>query len=214
VNAVLLRPLPFPGSDRILTIAETVPFFGQKPQVVTLKEYLGWRDAGVLTESVALDTAAFTLLGAGPPERVGGVQVTAEFFQLFGMQPALGRDFRQGEDRPGAGDLVILSYQLWTRKFHSDPNIVGRSVRFGDGLRTIIGVMPRGFDFPRQADLAGLMSWAPEQTEFWIPFQFTQRQIAQGNFNYLVLARLAPGVPLSQAQPGSATPPGHHAPLL
>ena len=187
VNTVLLRPLPFADSDRILTVSESMPALGPRPQVVTLEEYMRWRDSGVFEECAALDTAEFTLLGAGRPERIAGVQVTAEFFRMFGVRPALGRDFRRGEDAPGAGDVVILSHQLWAAKFHSDPNIIGKTVHFADNIRTVIGVMPIGFDFPRHADLAGLMSWVPEETEFWIPFQFTQKDVEQGNFNFLVL---------------------------
>jgi putative ABC transport system permease protein len=201
VDAVLLRPLPFPGADQILTVGEIIPFFGTEPQVVTLAEYQRWRESGVFEKSAAVDTASFTLLGAGLPERVDGVQVTADFFRLFGVQPALGRDFRPGEDAPGAAAVAILSHQLWARKFHSDPGIVGRSIRLGDSLRTVIGVMPPGFEFPRHADIAGLMSWAPEDTEVWVPLQFTEEQVRQGNFNYLVLGRLARGVSLAQVQP-------------
>jgi hypothetical protein len=187
VDAVLLRPLPFPGADRILTVGEIIPFFGTKPQVVTLREYQRWRASGVFDSSAAVDTASFALLGAGLPERIDGVQVTADFFRLFGVQPSLGRDFRPSEDAPGAAAVAILSHQLWARKFHSDPGVVGRSIRLGDRLRTVIGVMPPGFEFPRHADVAGLMSWAPEDTEVWVPFQFTEEQVRQGNFNNLVL---------------------------
>lgn len=201
VNTVLLRPLPFPAADRILTVGEVIPFFGTQPQVVTLAEYRRWRASGVFQRSAAVDVASFTLLGAGAPERIDGVQVTADFFRVFGVQPALGRDFRPGEDVPGAAQVAMLSHQLWARRFHSDAGIIGKSIRLGGSLRTVIGVMPAGFEFPRQADIAGLMSWAPEETEIWVPFQFTEEQVQQGNFNYLVLGRLAPGVSLAQAQP-------------
>ena len=201
VNAVLLRPLPFPSAGRILTIGEIIPFFGTQPQVVTLREYQRWRASGVFERSAAVDVASFALLGAGAPERIDGVQVTADFFRVFGVQPELGRDFRPGEDVPGAAEVAILSHRLWARKFHSDPGIIGKSIRLGDSLRTVVGVMPAGFEFPRHADIARLMSWAPEETEVWVPFQFTEQQVQQGNFNYLVLGRLVPGVSLSQAQP-------------
>ena len=200
VDTVLLRPLPFPGAGRILTIGEIIPFFGTKPQVVTLREYQLWRESGALQQTAAVNSASFTLLGAGLPERIEGVEVTADFFRLFGIEPELGRDFRTGEDKPGAAPIAILSHQLWARKFHSDPAIVGQSIRLGDSLRTVVGVMPPGFDFPRRADISGLMSWAPEQTEVWVPFQFTEEQVHQGNFNFLVLGRLAAGVSHAKAQ--------------
>jgi putative ABC transport system permease protein len=200
INTVLLRPLPFSTSDRILTVTETIPFFGQKPQVVTLREYLRWRESGVFASAAALDTTSSTLLGVGTPERISGVQVTADFFRIFGLQPIIGRDFRAGEDTPGAAAVVILSHQLWARKFLSDSTVVGKPVRFGDTLRTVIGVLPAGFEFPRHADLAELMPWLPDETEFWVPFQFTQQQVEKGNFNYLVVGRLAQGVSLNPAQ--------------
>src|SRR5271165_3861724 len=171
VNAVLLRPLPFPQSDRIITVSETIPGFGQKPMVSPFDQYMLWRGTGVFEKSAALDPAEYTLLGSGTPERVTGFQVTAEFFSIFGVQPALGRDFRVGEDKPGGGSIVILSHHLWARKFQSDPNIVGRTLRLGDELRTVVGVMPAGFEFPCHAEISGLMSWAPEETEYWIPLQ-------------------------------------------
>lgn len=200
VDAVLLRPLPFPGAGRILTIGEIMPFFGTEAQVVTLGEYQRWRASGVFDHSAAVETGSYTLLGAGAPERIDGVQVTADFLRLFGIEAALGRDFRPGEDAPGAAPVVMLSHQIWARKFHSDPGIIGKSIHLDDGLRTVVGVMPAGFEFPRRADIAGLMSWAPEETEVWVPFQFTEEQVRQGNFNYLVLGRLAAGVTLAQAQ--------------
>jgi len=200
VDTVLLRPLPFRAADRILAIGEIIPFFGTRPQVVTLREYQLWRESGALQHTAAVNSTSFTLLGAGLPERIEGVEVTADFFRLFGITPELGRDFRTGEDKPGAPPIAILSHQLWARKFHSDPAIVGRSIHLGDSLRTVVGVMPPAFDFPRRADISGLMNWAPEQTEAWVPFQFTEEQVRQGNFNFLVLGRLASGVSPAQAQ--------------
>ena len=200
VDTVLLRPLPFPAADRILAIGEIIPFFGTNPLVaVTLREYQLWRESGALQPTTAVHSASFTLLGAGQPERIEGVQVTADFFRLFGIEPELGRDFRAGEDKPGAPPIAILSHQLWARKFHSDPAIVGQAIHLGDSLRTVVGVMPPGFDFPRRADISRLI-WAPEQTEAWVPFQFTEEEVRQGNFNYLVLGRLASGVSRAQAQ--------------
>ncbi len=200
VNAVLLRPLPFADSGRILCVSRTVPFFGPGRQPVTLDEYLRWQKTGIFSHIAALDAAQFTLLGAGTPERVEGVAVTPDFFRVFGMQPQLGRDFRPDENAPAAKPVVMLSHQLWARKFHSDPDIVGKTVRLGDDLRLVIGVMPRGFEFPRHADIAAAMDWAPQETEFWIPLQFTQKEVEEENFNYLVIGRLAPGTPRAKAQ--------------
>ncbi|HUE05184.1 MAG TPA: ABC transporter permease [Bryobacteraceae bacterium] len=201
VDTVLWRPLPFRDAGRIVTVSEIIPFFGAEPQVVTLREFERWRAAGVFAYCAAVDTASFTLLGAGLPERVDGVQLTADFFRVFGVAPALGRVFRPGEDKRGVPAVAILSHQLWARKFQSDPGIIGRSIRLGDGLRTVVGVMPPGFEFPRHADVGALMSWAPMETEVWIPLQFTEEQVRQGNFNYLVVARMASGLSPAQAQP-------------
>ncbi len=200
VNAVLLRPLPFPQSDRIVTVSETIPGFGQKPIVSPFDQYILWRGTGVFQKSAALNPVEYTLLGSGTPERVTGFQVTAEFFSIFGVQPALGRDFRAGEDKPGGGSVVILSHQLWARKFQSDPTIIGRTLRFGDELRTVIGVMPAGFEFPRHAEISNVMSWAPEETEYWMPLQMDAKAIEEGNFNYLVIGRLARGISFEQAR--------------
>jgi putative ABC transport system permease protein len=200
VNTVLLRPLPFKHSERILCVTRMIPFFGSGRQPDTLDEYLRWRKAAVFTDTAALGTAEFTLLGAGVPERLEGVAVTPEFFRIFGVQPTLGRDFRPDENAPNAKPVVILSHELWARKFHSDPRIIGNAIRLGDDLRIVIGVMPKRFDFPRHADLAAAMDWAPEETEFWIPLQFTEKEVEAGNFNYLVIGRIAAGVSRLKAQ--------------
>ncbi len=200
VNAILLRPLPFTDSGRILCVSRTIPFFGPGRQPVTLDEYLRWRKTGIFSHLAALDTEQFTLLGAGTPELVEGVAVTPDFFRVFSIQPRLGRDFRPHENAPVAQPVVMLSHQLWARKFHSDPGIVGKTIHLGDDLRLVIGVMPEGFEFPRHADIAAAMDWAPQETEFWIPLQVTEKEVQEENFNYLVLGRLAPGVPRTRAQ--------------
>lgn len=194
VNTVLLRPLPFHDSQRILCISRTIPFFGPGRQPVTLDEYLRWRKTGLFNHIAALTTEEFTLLGAGTPERVAGMGVTPDFFRVFDMRPAIGRDFRADDNAGNAKPVVMLSHELWAGKFHSDPDIIGKAIHLGDDLRVVVGVMPRGFEFPRHADIAAAMDWAPQETEFWIPLQFTEKEVQEHNFNYLVLARLAPGV--------------------
>src|SRR5690242_18964400 len=94
----------------------------------------------------------------------------------------------------------MLSHQLWVRRFHADPGIVGTANRTNDEIRTVVGVMPEGFAFPLNSDVAALMSFAPEETEFWAPFQHTQREVERGTFNYLVVGRVAPGLTNAQAE--------------
>jgi len=208
INAVLLRPLPFQQSDRIVTISEIIPFFGQKPQVVALRNYVRWRESGVFALSAALGTTDASLIGAGQAERVSGAMVTTDFFRIFGIHPALGRDFLAADQKPGAA-VAILSHELWARKFQFDPNIVGKPIHLGDSLVTVVGVAPRGFDFPRQADLGSLMSWAPERTEYWVPFPFTEKDIQNGNFQ---LSGAGPARGWSYAEPGAKRPARYHAP--
>lgn len=180
-------------------VANNVPAFGSGPGVCTLAEFELWRRSGLFEAAAALDTADYTLEGHGHPERIYGARVTSDFFHVFETQPVLGRALLREDATAGHDDVVVLSHQLWARRFQSDRNIVGKSILLSGTRMTVIGVMPSGFEFPRLADVSTIMSWAPEQSEFWVPLTITQKMIQSGNFNYYVLGRLRAGVPPGQA---------------
>ena len=195
VETVLLRPLNFPHSDRVFVVSQRNPALGSGPTVVTLHEFQRWQESGLFERAAAMDTKEYTLLGTERAERLFGVRVTPDFFQVFGVRPFLGRGFMAEDATPGHDHRIVLSHQLWMRSFGGDRSIIGKSIRMGEGSMTVIGVMPPRFDFPRLADVQTIMFWAPGQSEFWAPLTITEKLLKKGgNFNYYVLGRLKEGV--------------------
>lgn len=199
VNTVLLRPLPFPDSGRIAAISQKIPFLSSSPTVVTADEFQAWQKSGLFDSAALVDPREYTLDEQGHPEQIYGARVTPDFFRVFKLQAILGRGFSQDDAAKEPSNVMVLSHQLWVRRFASDRNIIGKTVRLSGTPMTVIGIMPTGFDFPRRADVSAIMNWAPEQTEFWTPFVITPKIVEQGNFNYYALGRLRTGVTFKQA---------------
>jgi putative ABC transport system permease protein len=194
VETVLLRPLDYAHSERIVSVSQTMPALGSGPTVVTLREFQRWEKTGLFEHAAAMDTVGHTLLGAGHPEQLFGVRVTADFFRVFGVQPFLGRGFVAGDATPGHDSVIVLSYARWMSSFGGDRGIVGKTVRMSAGPITVIGVMPPRFDFPRLADVRTIMFWAPEQTDFWAPLTMTEKTVEESSYNYYMLGRLRDGI--------------------
>jgi putative ABC transport system permease protein len=199
VEAVLLRPLNFPHSDRMFVVSQSNPALGSGLSVVTLQEFQRWQQSGLFEHAAAMDTRQYTLLGPERAERLFGVRVTPDFFQVFEVQPFLGRGFVAEDATPGHDRVIVLSHQLWIRSFGGDRDIIGKPIRTGEGLITVIGVMPPQFDFPRLSEVRAIMSWAPEQSDFWTPLTITEKLLQEGNFNYYALGRLKEGVSAQRA---------------
>jgi len=189
VEAVLLRPLPYPDEDRIVMVWETKPAEGVDKKVGTPGNFQDWR-ANTRTIDHLSGLARFdaTLTGRGEPRRLDGRRVSASIFTALGVQPLLGRAFTADDERPGA-DAVIVAHHLWRDAFGGDPGIIGSRVVLNDTPRTIVGVMPPGFKLPRGPD------------DVWVPLILTdwERQ-ARGSHWLMALGRLKPGVTLAQAQ--------------
>ena len=191
ISTVLLRPLPFPEPGRLAFVWEDTAMFGLKDSVVALANYVDWRDENrVFRQMGAIETNLFTAVGAGEPLAIEGGTVTASLFPTLGVRPVLGRGFRDEEDRPTSEKTVILSDGLWRRIFGGDPAVIGRTLNLNDANHTIVGVMAPGFRFP------------DTDTELWVPVG-TRYQAAEyrnrGRHNWMVAARLAPGVSLEHA---------------
>jgi predicted permease len=196
VNAVLLRPLPFAHSDRIVAIGESLPGFSST-MPMNAPDYGAFSERQQSFEDLAIyGDKHFDLTGEGRPERVEGARISSSLFALLGVAPRLGRAFTDEEETAGH-NLVILSDGLWKRHFGSDPSIVGRAVALDRIAYTVVGVMPAGFEFPLKGQ-----QWNSEPAELWVPMAFTAAEIqGWGNmYNHSVLARLKPGVTLAQAQ--------------
>jgi putative ABC transport system permease protein len=199
LNTVILRPLPFKHADRLVTITETVPFMGSGPQICTLDEFQRWQKSGLLDVAAAINTIDLTLTGRDRAELLFGARVTPDFFRVFGISPFLGRSFLPEDATPGHEQVIILSHELWARRFGSNPAIIGKSLQFSGASMTVIGVAPPRFDFPRLADVGAVVRFAPEQTEFWRPLVITQKMIDQNNYSYYVLGRMHAGILPSRA---------------
>jgi predicted permease len=144
INGVLLNPLPFPNANRILVLFQDKANFPKGS--ISYPNFLDWRQDNRCFESIAAYRwADGTIRGTGEPEEVHAQRVSATFFSILGVQPILGRNFTEDEDRRGANPTVILSEGLWKRKFASDPNILGKAVNVGGAPRTVIGVIPTSF---------------------------------------------------------------------
>ena len=189
VEAVLLRPLPYTGEDRIVMVWETEPAAGIDKKVGTPANFQDWR-TGTHTIDHLSGIAPFdaTLTGQGDPRRLDGRRVSASVFAALGVQPLLGRAFTADDERVGA-DTVILAHHLWRQALGANPDIIGARIVLNDVPRTIVGVMPPEFRLPRGPD------------DFWVPLAFTswERQ-ARGSHWLMAIGRLKPGVTVAQAQ--------------
>lgn len=203
VNSVLLRPLPYKDSNRLVMLWATNPSLqlGVDNLPASAPDYAEWRDQNHVFENIsALDSTNFNLTSAGEPEQIICARVSASFFQLMAVSPIRGRAFSSEEDQPGNNQVVLMSYSLWQRRFGADPDVIGKPLTLNGKSYTIIGVMPAGFRFPGAADLPPHME-LPAQTDLWSPVAFTTEQITRReNNNLAVIARLKSGVTIEQAQ--------------
>ena len=147
VNGVLLRPLPYERPDRVVMLFERDPR-GATSQV-SLPAFEDWRDRLTTVSRVAVfGSQTANLTGTGEPDRMRAGFVSSEFFRVLGVAPLLGRDFTTGEDRPGARGVAVLPYGVWSRRFGSEPGILGRTLMLNNQPFEVIGVLPRAFEFP------------------------------------------------------------------
>lgn len=192
VNAVLFRALPYRDAGRLVWASNYVPT--QRQNLVFADEYAGWRAQNHAFENIAAYAAAaeYTLTGAGTPQRLRGGQMTASFLDVLGVKPRLGRNFLPEEDRPGGQNAVLLSDPLWRSSFGADPGVVGKVVAFDDTPYTVVGVLPRDFEFLDN-----------NPADVLVPFQLADSSIQASNGRVMVMlrplsvvARLKPGVKL------------------
>ena len=191
VNAVLLKPLPFPDSGRLVTLWETDANRGVVRGTASAPELLDWRNMNHSFQDLSGWRALyFTITGSGEPEQVWGSQVSGNFFRMLRVSPILGRDFSAEDEQPGHENVVILSYALWERHYGGDSSIVGRTISLDDNSFAVIGVLPRGFT---------LYGTAPE-FEIWKPFAFDRTQLDRENHELVIFGRLRDNITLQQAQ--------------
>ena len=176
VDAVLFRALPYRDAGRLVWATNFVP--GQKQNLVFSDEYAGWRTQNHVFENIAAysPAAEYTLTGAGSPQRLRGGKITASFLDVLGVKPEVGRNFLPEEDRPGGAKTVLLSDAVWRSSFGADSGVIGRVIALDDVPYTVVGVLPRDFEFldNNPADLL-------------VPFQLSDSSIQASNGRVMVM---------------------------
>jgi predicted permease len=201
VNSVLLRPFAFHDPGRLIILREVNRQRNEPPGPDNYKHYLNWK-----TNSTALNDAAIfrnrgysVSVDADHPNLVDGLEISPNFFSVLGVQPVLGRSFLPTESIEGHDQEVVLSWSAWQKYFHGDPEAVGRTLRIGGIPQTVVGITPRSFSFPRMNEMSTAVSQrAVRPYEIFKPLLPDMTE--NGDYNYLVVGRLQPGVPLAQAQ--------------
>ncbi|HEX3231043.1 MAG TPA: ABC transporter permease, partial [Pyrinomonadaceae bacterium] len=203
VNSILLRPLPYREPERLYTIWETIPKVRDRfPSLpVSARSFVEWREQSTFFEQIAVvSPSGMNLTDAGEPERLGAARVSANFFSMVGVDPQLGRAFLEGEDKPQAQPVVVISDSLWRRRFNKDLSVIGRSITIDGKGFTVVGVMPSHFPFPRGKQLHEFVNFE-QRTDLWLPMVFRPEDLVKvGSFNYAVIARLKNGATPDQAQ--------------
>ncbi|HUE01510.1 MAG TPA: ABC transporter permease [Bryobacteraceae bacterium] len=196
INNTLLKPLAFPGADRLVLVWET---FGKGPDnwnIVSAPNFWDFERQSHSFERMAIFDSAgrgYNLSAAGARQeakQVSGLRVTAGFFSVLGVKPFIGRTFLPEEETTGRDHEVVLSYGLWKRRYGGDPSLVGRTIRIDSADFTVIGVMPHDFSW---------QFWsAPRQ--LWVPVGYTKTDYGRGDNSFIAIGRLKPGVSVAQAR--------------
>jgi putative ABC transport system permease protein len=189
VNAVWLRPLPYPEAEQLVLLGHRNTKREGNFELAPAGFFDLRRQSKSFAQIAVHSSHDFNLTGTGEPERLQGQIVSAALFSLLKVSPFAGRVFAEEDDREGAPRVVLLSYELWQRRFGAEAGIIGKTLTFDDRSYTVIGVMPPGFEFPTKG------------TELWAPIPFNANAVNdRGAFFLSGIARLNPGVTIEQAQ--------------
>ena len=199
VNGVLLRPLPYKDADRLVALWENVPEHGRWRAAPA--NFFDWKKQNTVFEDMSVYGAStMTLTGQGEPEQLQGARVGSGYFNVIGVAPIRGRAFLPEEYEPGKGQVVILGYSLWQRRFGADENIVGKTITLDGDIYQIIGVMRPG-TYPARPTTTGQISFDEQAQQYWHPMSFTAGWAAVRTAHVFgVLGRLKTNVSLEQAQ--------------
>ena len=193
VNALILRPLPYEDAQRLVVVQQTQLKQGIRGGSVSFGDFVDWRNESSLFERIAAySERSFNLAGEREPERVKGASVSADLFRTLGVSPVHGRDLLAAEDRPNAERVALISHSLWQRRFNSDLNLTGKTLKVNGENYSVVGVMPPNFKYPSNAEL-------------WTPLALDTTEADRGNHYLTCIARLKPGVTIEAAQAQLAT---------
>jgi putative ABC transport system permease protein len=188
VNAALLRGLPYRAPERLVHLFEATPQKAYAQREFSYPDYQDYQRSQAFEGLAAYSGGGGILTGRGEPQRIFAPAASANFFSVLGVEPLLGRTFREGEDKPGAERVTVLTYGMWRRMFGGDPGVIGQTLTVSNNQYTVVGVLPPNFQFAlRQADL-------------WLPYQPTPNQLSRRFMHGTnLIGRLRPGASLEQA---------------
>jgi putative ABC transport system permease protein len=192
VNTVLLRPLPYKESSRIVFVFWNAPKLSAEDFPASAPDFVDWREQNHVFERMGgISGESFNLTGTGEPERIQSAAVSADLFPLLGVNASRGRTFTAEEEQQGRNKVVVLGHDLWQRRFGSDPNLIGQTITLNNESYTVVGIMPHDFHFPEGV----------ERIDLWVPLSF-KPEIAdkRGHRFMFVAARLKDGVTFEQAE--------------
>jgi len=199
VEGVLLRPLPFPEPNQLMVLSDRMEGVdvSQGDEIgVTVQDIIAYtRDTRLFSALGGYQFSRYELSGSGDPAQVSGARLTSGVFSALGVTPALGRVFTTDEDEHHQ-EVAVLSYTSWRNRFHSDPHILGAKILLDRKPYIVIGVMPRGFEFP-------LVPGQLNHSEIWVPMSFRPDELMPSraaNWSYEMIARLKPGITPAQAE--------------
>src|SRR5271165_2166271 len=193
VHSVLLRPLPYPNGEQLIFIRQQETKLGISDMSFSVKEIEDYRAQNrTLSGLVEYHAMSFTLFGHGDPERVRTGVVSANYFELFGIQPLLGRTFLPDDDKQDAPPVLLLSYEYWKNNFGSDPGIVGKTFEMNDKVHTVVGVLPPVPQYPNENDVYMASSACP--------FRSNKMHLEDRDMRMIeVFGRVKPGMTVAQA---------------
>jgi putative ABC transport system permease protein len=187
VDVFMIRPLPYPEPERIVQVFTTNRERGWTQANSSIPDFRDWREQSQTLDLALYRNVGVNLSGGDRPERLSGVRVTANFFDVFGLTPARGRVFTADEEIDGTGAVALLSDGVWHRRFGADPGVLGSTVNFDGEPHTVVGILP-----PRVRVLGGM-------PDLLLPVQFTGEE-PRASYSYAVSGRLRPGATLEQAR--------------
>jgi len=188
VNALLLKPLPYPDSDRLVTVLETDDDDLTGGYTLAAPNYLDWQKENRVFSAMAMYQYLSANLSDGTePEQVGGIRVTGGIFDLLRVAPMLGRGLLPSDDAPGTR-VVVVSHRLWQRRYGSDSSLVGKTIQFNGQASQVVGIMPEGFAFPSA------------NQQIWLPINLNAEDQERASHSFMAVARLKDGVSIATAR--------------
>jgi len=189
VNAVMYKPLPFPGGGRLVMASAANQSAGRDRVNVSYADFRSFREASTSFERLEAFSGLPVILGerGNPPDRFRGMRVTAGMFDMIGTHPVTGRGFVAADEKPGAEQAVLIGYGIWKDRYAKDPGVVGRAVRVNEKPAVIVGVMPEGFKFPNNEDL-------------WMAFVPDAAAEKRSNRDFMMVGMLKEGTSISEAR--------------